>query len=118
MKIETKEIYKCEHCNKLYQIKSYCATHETQCSKNPDNFRPCFGCVHLEKKETTITYETPIGENEYKVELLHCKKKELFLYPPKVEHKGNAYDFDHENKPMPRECEDEDDGWNSLNIKA
>jgi len=68
MKIETKEIYKCEHCNKLYQIKSKCLEHEKTCSKNPDNQRACFGCRHLEKKNYTIYEDHPYsGELERKV---------------------------------------------------
>jgi len=50
MKIITKEIYKCDHCNKCYQIKSACERHETLCNKNPNNHRPCFECNKLTKK--------------------------------------------------------------------
>ena len=54
MKTETKEIYKCEHCNKLYQLKNWCLVHEKACSKNPDNDRACFGCQYLTKQNETI----------------------------------------------------------------
>lgn len=110
MKIETKEIYKCEHCNKLYQLKNWCLLHEKSCSKNPDNDRACFGCRHLTKKSETIYYDTYNGESERKVDLLYCNKLDIFLYPPKVEHKGNMYETDpKENKPMPRTCKVYDD---------
>jgi hypothetical protein len=111
MKTETKEIYKCEHCNKLYQIKNACLSHEKTCSKNPDNDRACFGCIHLSKESETIYYDTFYGEGERKVDLLHCNKLETFLYPPKVEHKGNMYETDSkENNPMPKSCKLYDDG--------
>ena len=106
MKIETKEIYKCDHCNKLYQIKNSCLSHEKVCSKNPDNDRACFGCVNLTKKIETIYHDTWHGESESNVELLYCNKLDHFLYPPKVEVKGNMIETeDKENKPMPRDCE-------------
>lgn len=106
MKIQTKEIYKCDHCNKLYQIKRYCAEHEIICSKNPVNDRDCFGCMHLEKKETKISYDTPYGESFRTVHLLHCVKIDSFLYPPKVEHKGNMFETEpYENNPMYKQGE-------------
>ena len=118
MKIETKEIYKCEHCNKLYQIKSYCLKHEISCHKNPDNYRVCFSCNHLEKKNYTLFFDMPDGsEMERKVDLLFCPKIGSFLYPPKVEHKGNAYELFDTNKPMPRTCkvyEDEKKDFESI----
>ena len=116
MKTEIKEIYKCEHCNKLYQIKSYCEKHEIVCSKNPNNQRACFGCNHLEKKNYTIYDDDPRGgEIESNVEILFCPKINSFLYPPKVEHKGNAYELGDElNKPMPRTCKVYDDEMKGL----
>lgn len=102
---ETKEIYKCEHCKKLYQLKKYCLLHETTCKKNKENHRACFGCNNLTKKTETIVYDTGYGESQRKVDLLYCTKLDIFLYPPKVEHKGNQYEtHPKENKPMPKEC--------------
>ena len=106
MKSQIKEIYKCDHCNKLYQIKNRCAYHELICYKNPANNRACFGCNHLIKKSETIYYDTVYGESERKVDLLYCTKLNHYLYPPKIEHKGKWYDTsDIENKAMPKECE-------------
>jgi hypothetical protein len=106
---QIKEIYRCEHCNKLYQIKNACAKHEELCLKNPKNFRACLnGCVHLNKKTTEISYDAPDGGERYReVELLHCDKLNTFLYPPKVEAKKNWYETsDTENNPMPKVCKD------------
>lgn len=106
MKTELKEIYKCDHCNKLYQIKSCAIAHELICSKNPTNHRPCFICAHLEKKETIYYYDTYCGENKKTINLLHCAVIDSFLYPPKVESKKNWFDLgDKHNEPMPKECD-------------
>jgi len=106
---ETKEIYKCEHCRKLYQIKRFAETHEKSCTKNPDNWRACHQCTHLGKRTTTIYYDTGYGgEQEEKLDLLYCSKLDTFIYPPSVEHKGNCHELgDDTNKPMPKECEDQ-----------
>jgi len=112
MKTEIKEIYKCDHCNKLYQIKSFAIKHEERCSKNPENFRACFGCEHLGKKDAKVhtgydDYFSCEPIYEFKT-LLFCSKKNTFLYPPISEHKGNVYsEFDddsQQNNPMPKEC--------------
>lgn len=107
MIINTKETYKCEHCRKLYQVKSACEKHESTCQHNPDNNRACYGCGFLEKKTTEVVYDHYDGsQSERKVELFHCSKKEIFLYTPKNEYKSNFFDLGDElNEPMPRECE-------------
>lgn len=114
MIIETKEIYKCSYCRKLYQIKNACIYHERVCTKNPANHRLCFSCEHLTKKETQI-YS---GVDDYfssepvntKKEFLFCEAKDIFLYTPKNEIKGNYILTDadggyFENYPMVKQCE-------------
>ena len=107
MIIETKEIYKCDFCRKLYQIKRFAEVHEQLCYKNPENNRPCYSCPNLEKRTTEIYYQDYNGHDmERNVDLLYCTSKEIFLYPPKVEYKKNWHDLDEEtNEPMPRSCE-------------
>lgn len=104
---ETKEIYKCEYCKKLYQKKHFAKTHEKMCSKNPDNDRACFDCVHMTKKDVEIyrQYNDEGGEFKEKLKLCYCPKIESFLHPPKVEHKNNKFELvDKSNQPMPRKC--------------
>ena len=105
MKVETKEIYKCEHCNKLYQLKHFCEKHEKACKKNPKNDRPCFRCVHLTKKDIEHYYF--VGDRDIKVNFscLYCDKRKVFLHTPQNEIKGNALDLGDENLPMPKECD-------------
>jgi len=108
MKIEIKEIYRCEYCNKLYQRKYAAIQHEKICKKNPDNKRACmvngFVCDHLTKKRAWYHY--PDEENKCEVNLLYCEYKKIFLYPPKIEVKGNWFELDEElNEPMPKQCD-------------
>lgn len=105
MIIETKEVYKCEFCRKLYQLKRFAEKHEKQCSKNPANYRICFGCEFLGKRRTYIMIDNEYRSYEEPLDLLYCSKIEVFLYPPKVEHKNNQFELgDHYNEPMRKEC--------------
>jgi hypothetical protein len=46
------------------------------------------------------------SETEREVELLYCDKKEVYIYPPSVEHKKSWFELgDLSNKPMPKECD-------------
>ena len=100
------EIYKCEYCKKIYQIKRFAVQHELRCCKNPDNKRPCFDCPMMVKKEIEIYESFYDGDHERKVDLLYCNYKEQFLYTPKTELKGTAFDLGNEsNEPMPKECD-------------
>ena len=103
MKTETKEIYKCDFCKKVYQKKSACERHENMCKKNPKNDRPCFYCGALEMKELIRDN----GYSEYRLHVLFCGRKEVYIYPPQSEIKGNALDFGEDNEPMPRECKEQ-----------
>ncbi len=118
MKIETKEIYKCEYCNKLYQIKRFAERHEIDCKRNPDNYRKCLDwCSHLKKKSTMDYYDQYDGEHEQSISLLYCKKKNIFLYPPKVEHAKKWFELGDElNEPMPTECNDYDSNVDYIEI--
>ena len=104
---EIREIYKCEFCRKLYQIKSACQKHEPNCRKNPLNKQRCLeGCKHLIKKEITFMYDTYIGGMEDKREILFCNKKQEGVYPYWVNGlEGEDIVGDIPNNIMPDECE-------------
>jgi len=107
MKTETKEIYKCEYCNRLYQLKRFCIKHEESCKKRPDYIRPCHSCVHLKRVDETICagYDDEHGEEaERVVRVLFCDKVDSFIHPPSVAAKGNAFEMEKKNIVMPREC--------------
>lgn len=109
MIVETKEVYKCEYCRKLYQVKSAAARHELMCAKNPVNDRVCFGCGYLSKKEISIDSDDDYGGPDL-LNLLWCSKINSFLYPPQVEIKNTYYDLgDESNEPMRTECEHYED---------
>jgi len=102
--------YECEFCKKLYKTVKGITTHETRCSKNPENDRVCYSCINLIKKKTIQYLNTTYGNDNKKVELLYCEKRKVFLYPPIVEHKQNwidSADLENEvpNLPMPKVCE-------------
>lgn len=100
MKAKDVTIYICDLCNKKYFRKHAAVSHEERCTKNPDNFRPCFTCQFLQKEKIDLS-EGPI---RFVASLMHCKKKAVFLHPPSVEKKGNKIDLGGENYPMPRNC--------------
>jgi len=105
--MKQKEItaYFCDHCNKLYQRQHACITHEKRCSKNPDNDRLCWNCMHCSIKYEEFWQDGYSGDDPGTVKVFHCSKLDTFVYPPKVEysHQG-PYDFDY-NIPMKNECE-------------
>jgi hypothetical protein len=108
MKTEIKEVYKCDYCNKLYQMKYHCHNHELSCKKRPDYFRPCHNCQVLGKVRATIWagYGDEYGnECTRNVDVLYCEKRDCFIYPPSVAVKGNAFKMDKLNIEMPKECE-------------
>lgn len=109
MKTEIREIYKCEHCNKLYQRKHICEYHERICIKNNENKRACYGCKNLDKKN--VDYYAGYGDvnGEEVVEnanLLFCSKLQTCIHTPQSEVRKNALEtIGYENNPMPKECE-------------
>ena len=113
MKYKTERTFRCDFCNKLYLRKKPCANHENGCTSNPINFRACIGCANLSKKEVLLYGENEHGQTSIKVNILFCSKINSFLYPPKVERKGNSFlsedlhDGETPNQPMKKvgECE-------------
>lgn len=103
---ETREVYKCEHCRKMYQIKSACERHEPKCRKNPDNYQKCLdGCIHLVKKEISWTIDTCYGEEEKDVEILYCECKKEGVHPYWVRgYLSDDLGDETPNNPMPEEC--------------
>ena len=123
MEIRQTTIYICEFCRKAYQKEHFAKKHEKLCSKNLANWRPCHSCPHLEKMETEIY----LGIDDYfdgeplnkKVSFLHCFIKDIFLYTPQNEIKGNYKHLDNEgnnfkNYPMPKKCDKFDSNFNDL----
>ena len=108
MKQEIKTIYRCDFCNKMYQVKPAAEKHELGCFYNPNNKRACLNCNHLTKKETTVTdgYCSNGDERTKALQLFYCNAKKIFLHTPKNEAKKNAFDLgDDKNLPMLKECD-------------
>lgn len=99
--------FKCDFCGKIYQRKHLCQRHELTCKRNPINFRACFGCRFCEEQYRYIHFDnSQIGEVMEKRRVLFCSKKQIYVYPPKVERNiyGGGYELD-DNYPMPKECD-------------
>lgn len=119
---ETREIYKCDHCKKVYQIKSACEKHELRCKKNPDNLKICHGCNFLEKKEVHVNSMYLYGTDHFeKKQMFYCKKVNTYLFPLSIEVTNSQHlqedidDGEIPNEPMKKECDHFDNGWNFKN---
>lgn len=114
-------VYQCDHCKKKYFRENACVSHEVVCFHNPANFRPCFGCACLIKKETAVTFD---GDGEYGYQewteqksVLYCSKFSMFMHTPQNEIKGNAFELDeHINEPMPKQCSERVASFGEINI--
>ena len=121
MKTINKPCYRCEYCRKLYEIKNYAESHESNCKKNPINARPCFYCDQVEMKSEEFYFDTDYGDDSRVVKAVYCKAKKVFIYPPSVGRSDQGpYEFgDIANVPMPKTCDiftewllkQKKDGW-------
>ena len=104
MKTETKEVYRYDHCKKMYVIKHYAVAHEESCRKNPKNEQDCLSCGAFEMRQVEIM---KVGYNdvEYhqKYDLGFCKKKLHYVYPYWCNNPVSQEDIPQEieNNPMP-----------------
>jgi len=100
MKTITKPTYKCDFCNKLYQIKNRAEFHEKICKSNPENKRACYGCESLTKK-------LHVEEGEYyhnERTLLYCNHHKQWMHTPQSEIRDNVIETGEGNVLMPKEC--------------
>ena len=117
MKIINKPHYRCDHCNKLYLVPSACEKHETKCSKNPINFKPCLHCHYLDKKDVQHYWDNPMGGTDSRdLSMFYCTKKDFFVFP-KEKHfeQEDLGDGETEIIPMPKTCDVFNDGGNLFN---
>lgn len=108
MKIkENVTLYYCGFCNKRYVRKHACLEHEEKCSRNPINFRACFNCKHLRKREEEICFDpNDPYEQPLEIKIFYCPQIDSYLYPPKIERNGRCFDLgDESNEPMKKECD-------------
>lgn len=100
-------VYICQHCKKRYFKKYACEKHEVACYSNPENFRACTGCDHLDEIKNKVPFDTFDGESFRTFKSFRCKVFDKILYPFKVEAKGlvEKYPFSFEDQePMPKKC--------------
>lgn len=107
MRTLTRETYYCDHCNKMYLTKGHCKIHEKKCSKNPENYRDCFTCKGLISDYIGYTETDKHGNiiDQRSVKVFYCSFIDMYVTPPKAEHKNNMYVLDKQNVFMPKKCE-------------
>lgn len=87
-------VYQCDFCNKKLFRKNAMVNHEIKCSKNPKNIRACFDCVHCEV--VNILFESDVqtynDDDDTLIEskTFKCNKKNIFMFPPKLEYRENG----------------------------
>lgn len=75
MKQRTKEVYYCDHCNKHGLVKSAMERHILSCTKNPDNFHPCFTCKHFRQHQVEWSCDAKgISLQSRSAHLRNCQK--------------------------------------------
>lgn len=77
---EVKTIHRCEHCRKLYLVKSAAEKHEKYCWKNPANHYACFECKFLVKDRADNTD----GTYKWSERTFHCSKLDKALHSIKA----------------------------------
>lgn len=83
---EITKAYQCEFCGRVFTTVAGAKKHEEACRKNPKNKSLCAWCNHLKRIETQDPFDASYGfaGGSYKVTVLHCEKKNIDLYHPKV----------------------------------
>jgi len=85
-------VYQCEFCNKKLFRKSAMELHENKCTHRPLNIRACFNCPLVDKVK--IKYEPSYNfygaDNMITSFTFKCTAKEIFMYPPRIEHSVNG----------------------------
>lgn len=114
MKVEENvTVYQCEHCKKKMFRKHAMELHEKWCPKNPDNFKACNYCRHLEQTDVTIYWDGYDGPHESIRKGFRCTKLDKLLFPLSVERRGLNLKYDahfEDQEPMPKTCEYSNDG--------
>lgn len=62
------QAYRCEHCGKVYLMKTACLEHEAhRCPRNPENRPLCYDCKHYQPSMEADNKERicPWGDGEY-----------------------------------------------------
>lgn len=96
--LENKTLYKCDFCNKKYQVKRFAEHHEKHCGRNPPNQHKCFQeCKFLEKQKEK--YDS--GDDYYNEPIM--REKTIFI----CKHSGNRmYSYIAERKGLVSHQED------------
>jgi len=108
MKEVIKPVFTCDFCKKNLFIKHAMSRHESNCSKNPNNYDACHGCAHCEEVKVEYHIDGDYGGQEVRTRGFHCNHLNIDIYPHKALRKGlpERYPETFEGKQvMPNECE-------------
>ena len=122
MKESVKTVFYCEYCNKHYLHRGFASRHETFCSKNPKNQKPCYDCKHFENKNIEVFADGGeyYGDRYIKTHCFHCSLKDLNFWTLSAQRRELNKLYDNEMEFMPDQCgefEDKYEHWNSINEK-
>lgn len=101
-------LYRCEYCNKLYQVGAACKLHEIRCVKNPENISACHCCDFITTRKKSISYDNGYIDVDIERDTFFCSKKNIGLYPPKAFHKGIVAKYPDSfegEEMMPKQCD-------------
>lgn len=112
--IENVTLYKCDFCNKELKRSHAMIKHEKYCFSNPENYRPCNSCDHLEYKEGE-SFEVHFvagGDFDTRFEkdphYFYCNKFQKKLYNIIAEKRNLLEKYPEtfeDQEPMPKECD-------------
>ncbi len=84
------QAYRCEHCGKVYLMKTACLEHEAhRCPRNPENRPLCYDCKHYQpsieaddRERIKYYMDAPWGDLEYskKFDPNKCKRTDCKLF--------------------------------------
>lgn len=108
------QAYRCEHCGKVYLMKTACLEHEAhRCPRNPENRPMCYDCKHYQQsmedgERETIKYQVESAWSSQDIVIVkkfdpnRCRKKgcKLFNNIKLSDEMTTALD-DADFKPMP-----------------
>lgn len=110
------QAYRCEHCGKVYLMKSACLEHEAhRCPRNPENRPLCYDCKNYQpsmeadnKERISYFIDAPWGDVEYckKFDPNRCAITKQKLYNSMKlsdEMEDALYEADYRAMPLPKD---------------
>lgn len=105
MKVETKQIFRCDFCKKKMFMQKAMEKHEQFCQKNLANVPACFNCIYLTSSEITEeSHSHEVPDFTRKLPFLCSKKDQLIMHTKKSEVLKRPWIKDLGSELMPSKC--------------